>query len=137
MSFPSLRPRVPGYNHTGGISRIIAGTFGSGAPSMYNQVDVDPRSVAPVIYAYHRGDVFEPGAEGFVFEPLQELPLKSWWGGGSDANQGTPYPVNAWPVFASAIPIVSIPAVTRQGYGGLQAGAFVQQPLLDSESDNG
>ncbi len=136
MSFPALRPRIPAYGHTGGISRIIAGVFGTGGPIPYNQVDVDPRSVAPALYAYHQGDHFEPGSEAFVFEPLQELPLKSWWGGGSDVNQGTPYPVNAWPVFASAAPIQSTPTFTREGYGGLQAGAFVQQPLLDGESDS-
>lgn len=137
MTFPSLRPRVSAHSGTGGISRILAGVFGAGGPTPYNQLDVDPRSVAPMLYAYHEGDVFTPGAENFVFEPMQELPLKGWWGAGSDANQGTPYPVNAWPVFASVAPNWSLPTVTRDGYGGLQAGAFVQQPLLDQESDNG
>ena len=135
MSFPALRPRLSAHDkpQTGAMSRIIAGAFGTGAP--VPQVIMYQRDN---IYAsYHQGDTFLPGAEGFVFEPSQELPLKGWWGAGSGANQGTPYPVNAWPVFASAIPIVSRPTVTREGYGGLQAGSFVQQPLLDDFSDNG
>jgi hypothetical protein len=126
MTFPALRPRIPAYGHTGGISRIIAGVFGSGTP----QPQVGAASPNPV-YAYHEGDIFRPGTENFVFESLLELPLTAWWGAGSGIRQGTPYPVNAWPVFASEIPTVSRPTVTRAGLGGLQAGAFVQQPLLD------
>jgi|ERR1700674_4526255 len=127
MSFPALRPRIAAYGHTGGLARIIAGAFGSGAP----QPVVNYATGVPPIYAYHEGDIFRPGVENYVFEPMHELPIKSWWGGGSDVNQGTPYPVNAWPVYAAEIPARSYAMTTRVGYGGLQAGAFVQQPLLD------
>jgi len=126
VSFPALRPRTPAYGYTGGISRIIAGAFGSGAP----QPVVNVASPSP-LFAYHEGDIFRPGTENYVFEPMLELPVKAWWGGGSDVNQGTPYPVNAWPVYDLQPPVVSYPMVTRVGLGGLQAGAFVQQPLLD------
>ena len=132
MTFPALRPRISPHDRpsTGALSRIIAGAFGTGAPVPQVIMGQPSRLVA----AYHQGDTFLPGAEGFVFESTLELPVKAWYGAGSDVNQGTPYPANAWPVFAGAAPIVSLPTVTRVGYGGLQAGAFVQQPLLDQFS---
>jgi len=130
MTFPALRPRLSAHDRvTGAMSRIIAGAFGTGAPVpqvvLYQGYNITAR--------YHQGDTFLPGAEGFVYEPTQELPIKAWWGGGSGVNQGTPYRANAWPVFG-APPVVSYPTVTRVGLGGLQAGAFVQQPLLDQFS---
>jgi hypothetical protein len=135
MTFPSLRKRTSAHgnpNTTGGIMRILAGAFGTGAP--VPQVVVP--TLAPSLYAYHQGDVFLPGAESQVFEPNFELPLKGIFGQGSDVNQGTHYPDARWPVFA-AVPLVSSPLATQVGLGGLQAGAFVQQPLLDPWSDNG
>ena len=133
MTFPSLRPKVSASNGTGGIARILAGAFGFGSP-IPTQVDgLD----TPEVAAYHQGDVFLPGAESYVFEPLHELPLKGLLGQGSDVNQGTHYPDARWPVFAAVVPLVSYPLATTAGLGGLQAGAFVQQPLLDGESENG
>lgn len=133
MTFPSLRPKLSATQGTGGIRRILAGAFGFGAP-VPTQVDgLDTPDVA----AYHEGDVFLPGAENYVYEPLHELPLKGLLGQGSDVNQGTHYPDARWPVFAASAPLVSFPLATTQGLGGLQAGAFVQQPLLDGDSENG
>ena len=130
MTFPALRPRVSATGRTGGISRILAGAFGSGAPQPQVNYATPPSAAG----AFHEGDVFYPGVENYVYESVFELPLKAWWGGGSGVNQGVPYPVNAWPVFALETPSWSQPAVTRVGYGGLQAGAFIQQPLLDNFS---
>jgi hypothetical protein len=129
MSFPALRPRVSGYGPTtGAIARIFAGAFGSGSP----QKVVPGAQAAAPIYAYHEGDIFRPGSENFVFESLLESPVTAWFGAGSGIRQGTPYPGNAWPVYAAEVPMIAHPIVTRAGLGGLQAGAFVQQPLLDN-----
>ena len=137
MTFPVLRPRTSAHrDHTGALSRIVAGAFGVGSPIVNSSAQVDPRSKASSLYAYHEGDLFTPGTGNYVFETLLELPLKTLYGGGSGINQGTPYPINAWPV-GYVPPIVSMPTVTTFGYGGLQAGAFVQQPLLDQWSNNG
>lgn len=133
MSFVALRPRYSAQQGTGGIRRILAGAFGFGAPIPTQVEGLETPSVA----AYHEGDVFLPGAESYVFEPLHELPIKGLLGQGSDVNQATHFPDARWPVFASVAPLVSFPLATTVGLGGLQAGALVQQPLLDGESDNG
>jgi len=135
-TFPTLRKRQPASGNpdtVGGIRRILAGAFGTGAPvpQIVTGLRSDP------VAAYHQGDIFLPGAESYVFEPLQELPIKGILGQGSDVNQGTHYPDARWPVFAASAPLVTRPLATQVGYGGLQAGAFVQQPLLDPESDGG
>jgi hypothetical protein len=115
--------------------RILQGAFGIGSPVNNSSAQVDPRAQAPALYAYHEGELFTPGTGNFVFETNFELPVKTLRGGGG-ANQGTPYPINRWPVFG-APQVYSYPTVTIGGLGGLQAGAFVQQPLLDDNSDNG
>lgn len=133
MTFPTLRQRMPasGNPSTGGIRRILAGAFGTGAP--VPQIILGQQA-DPVAF-YHQGDIFLPGAESYVFEPAHELPIKGILGQGSDVNQGTHYPDARWPVFAAAAPLVTYPLATQVGYGGLQAGAFVQQPLLDPTSE--
>ena len=128
MSHVATRPRIL---TTGGISRVIAGAFGVGGPL---PDAVDPRAAAP-IYAYHEGDVFYPGAGNFVFESLHELPVSQLEGGGG-INMGTSYRMNAWPVYAGTPPLIMNNTVTKVGLGGLQAGAFIQQPLLDEFSQN-
>lgn len=139
VKFPSLRPRISangpaGPVTAGGISRILAGAFGVGNPIDTSSNQVNPNSIAPSLYSYHEGEVFTPGTQNFVFETNFELPVKTLLGG--DGAQGTNYPINAWPV--GFVPQVwSNPTVTRQGLGGLQAGTFVQQPLLDDQSENG
>ena len=131
MSFTALRPRTSALQvSTGALDRVLGRGW---AP--YVSLDVDPRSVTP-IYAYHEGDILIPGAESFVFESQLDLPLTSLQGGGSGILQGQSYPMNAWPVYA-APPVMMTPMITIAGYGGLQAGAFVQQPLLDQFSENG
>jgi hypothetical protein len=133
MTFAALRERKSATKGTGGISRILAGAFGFGSPVPTVVEGINTPDVA----AFHQGDVFLPGAESYVFEPLHELPLKGLLGQGSDTRQGTHYPDARWPVFAAVAPLISFPLATTAGYGGLQAGAFIQQPLLDPESDNG
>ena len=115
--------------------RILQGAFGIGSPVYNSSAQVDPRTQAPALYAFHEGELFTPGTGNFVYETNFELPVKTLRGGGG-ANQGTPYPINRWPV--GFVPQVwSNPTVMIYGLGGLQAGAFVQQPLLDDESNNG
>lgn len=135
MTFPLLRSRLGAHGNpaTGGISRILVGAFGSGAPVP----SVVLGGVQPLVAVYHEGDLFNPGTGNYVFEPTFELPIKGILGQGSDVNQGTHYPDARWPVFAMSPPLVSVPLATQVGYGGLQAGAFVQQPLLDDQSQNG
>jgi hypothetical protein len=139
MSFSSQRSRTPaaGSAHpnpdigNGGIRRILAGAFGFGAPVP----DYVYGLVTPQVGFYHEGDRFLPGAENYVYEPAFELPLKGIVGQGG-TNQGVKYPDGAWPVFAAAAPLVSYPLATTAGLGGLQAGAFVAQPLLDGTDEN-
>lgn len=126
MSFPILRPRHSGPTFTGALSRILSGAMGVGAPVPNG---VDPRSV-PGLYQFHEGDLFEPGAENYVFEPQNELPVKGIWGAGSGVNQGTFYPAGAWPVFQPPQVWVDL-ALPTAGLGGLQAGSFALQPLID------
>lgn len=129
--FPALRPRANAQNpETGALSRIVAGAFGRGAPTGYVFADVDPSSIAPSMALYHEGDLFTPGAENFVYEPTHELPVHAIWGGGSGVNQGLLFPVNAWPVYQPPQVWADL-RIPTAGYGGLQAGAFVGQPLLD------
>lgn len=135
-TFPTLRERKPASGNpetSGGIRRILAGAFGTGAP--VPQVVLGQQ--ADPVAMYHEGDIFLPGAESYVFEPTHELPIKGIIGQGSDANQGTHYPDARWPTFPASAPLVTRPLATTVGYGGLQAGAFVQQPLLDPESNGG
>lgn len=132
MTFPSLRKRTSatGSAHPqsgeGGISRILAGAFGIGGPVPTLVIGL----ATPSVGAFHEGDLFTPGTGNYVYEPAFELPLKGIVGQGG-TNQGVQYPDSRWPVFAAAAPIVSYPLGTQVGYGGLQAGALVQQPLLD------
>jgi len=116
------------------MSRLLQGL---GGPTPYVFLDVDPRSIAPVLYAYHEGDLFTPGTGNFVFEHQLEFPVTDLDGGGSGAIMGISYRMNAWPVWPTTSPVVMDPMITRAGYGGLQAGAFIAQPLLDPDSENG
>jgi len=129
FSFAALRDRISGTrksNTTGANSAIQAGVFGGRTVLVSG---VDPTSVSDYVQ-YHAGDEFHPGSARFVLESTLELPVKAIWGGGSGANQGLLYPVNRWPVWQPPQVWVNL-AVPTAGYGGLQAGAFVQQPLID------
>ena len=111
--------------------RILAGAFGLGAPNPVVVVGL----VTPSVGVFHEGDVFFPGTGNYVYEPMFELPFKGIVGQGG-IFQGVKYPDGRWPTFAAIAPVVSYPLGTTAGYGGLQAGAFVQQPLLDGTDDN-
>lgn len=135
MTFPTQRARVPASgnpNTSGGMRQILAGAFGTGAPVPQVVLGTQADPVA----TYHQGDTFLPGAEGFVFEPTHELPIKGIVGQGG-VRQGTHYPDARWPLFPAAAPLRTSPLGTTVGYGGLQAGAFVMQPLLDPGSGGG
>jgi hypothetical protein len=112
--------------------RILAGAFGTGAP--VPQI-VLGQQADPVAF-YHQGDVFLPGAESYVFESAFELPIKGIRGQGG-VRQGSHYPDARWPVFAATAPVIANVLATQVGYGGLQSGAIILQPLLDPESDGG
>jgi hypothetical protein len=137
MTFPGLRKRTAadGSPHPesgiGGINRILAGAFGIGSPVPTRVFGLQTPSTG----FFHEGDLFTPGTGNYVFEPAFELPIKGIVGQGG-ARQGVKYPDGRWPIFAAVAPIVSYPLATTQGYGGLQAGALVQQPLLDGEDLN-
>jgi hypothetical protein len=121
--FSFLRKRTPQAT-TGGNVRIAGGEFGDGRPTAYAFMDVNPFNVAH-IYRYHEGDLFTPGAQNFVFEPNFELPLQTVWGFGFIRNPNTFKPLQPPQVWAH-------PTVTTDGLGGLQAGQFDMQPLLEN-----
>ena len=119
--------RIHKNQSTGGISRILSGVFGIGRPRDNASDEVNAGAVRGP-YFYREGDSFTPGAQNYVFESALELPVVTRRGGST--NQGTDYPVTAWPVLQ--VPQVFAPFNnTTAGYGGLQAGQFIQQPLTD------
>lgn len=122
--FSFLRKRTP-QTVSGGNTRIAGGVFGDGKPTAYAWTDVNPANVAH-IYRYHEGDLFTPGAQNFVFEPNFELPLQAVWGFGFIRNPNPFKPTQPPQVW-------SHPTVTSVGLGGLQAGQFDFQPLIDEE----
>lgn len=117
-----LRKRKPSQAVSGANIRIRYGTFGQPDP-VADLVTVDP-DTGVGIYNYHEGALFTPGAGNFVFEPNFELPLQTIWGFGFIRNPNTFNPLQPPQVISQA-------NVQQQGIGGIQAGEFQLQPLID------
>lgn len=77
---------------------------------------------APNLYQFHKGEIILPGAEAYVFQQPQTLPIVLLRGAGSHAGQ---MQVLAGPqIYANlAIPVSSL--------GGIQHGQMAMQPLID------
>lgn len=118
-----LRPRKPSEPVTGGNLRIYSGLFSENVPEM-PQV-----SEAGNLYAYHAGDVFDPGSPRYVFEPQFELPLFTIWGKAFTRVANTFNPIQGAQVYAH-------PHLTMHGLGGLQAGYLQLQPLLTPDNNS-
>lgn len=83
--------------------------------------------VADELYQYRLGDRLDPGAMAEIFEPLFSNPLYSFRGAGR--------------IFTGSIrPLPNAPLVfvngrqTLAGLGGIIAGQFIMQPLIDDGS---
>lgn len=122
-TLPATRPRIASEQVTGGITRIIQGVFGIGAPTALAETIEGTESAA---YLYHEGDVFLPGAGNFVFEPNFELPLQTVWG------NGILIAANRWPEFQPP-QIMIQPSVPVAGLGGIEAGTFEFTPLSPNQ----
>lgn len=78
---------------------------------------------APNFYQYKYGENFTPGAAGFVFQPKYSLPPVLAQGAGTIAGQRRILP--APPIFVNQ-------TTQMVGLGGIQAGQFASQGLIDS-----
>lgn len=122
-----IRKRVPSETVSGANVRIqYGGLFGVGEPrSGMLQVNPNP---GVGIYSYHEGDVFLPGTGNWVFEPNFELPLVTIWGSAFIRNPNTFKPLQPPQVW-------SHPNVQNNGMGGLQAGQFDGEGLINPEGE--
>jgi hypothetical protein len=115
---------------SGAMTRLLAGLFGGGSP---DEANVQPggrvakggptaQAIINDFYVYHEGDLFNPGATNYVFEPPFELPLVTIWG---KAFLRTPN------TFSPRQPeqTASVPRVFTNGLGGVVAGQIVLQGL--------
>ena len=75
-------------------------------------------------YSWIKTEYANPGSENYAFVPNQTLPRHSI-GGRGNLTVGQ---VNAY----QPIQPIILHAVPTSGYGGLAAGQFVQQPLVDT-----
>lgn len=129
---PSERKRYPTEIVVGGLSRIMAGVFGTGRPqaiggsSSPQEVEGDTKHEGG-LYHMHEGETFLPGTGNWVLDPFSETPLNTVWGHGF-----LRVPNTFLPFATSDSQIYSLPTVKQSGIGGLIAGQFVLQPLLDS-----
>ena len=138
MSLWPLRKRYAAQRVTGAQTRItLGGEFGVGAPQ-FASAFVDANCKCSGIYHYHEGDIFLPGAQSFVFEPIFETPIKSIWGGGGGA-QGFLIAGAGNSFFNPIQPpqVYSLQMVKTSGVGGLQAGQMALQPLLEDVPGGG
>lgn len=113
------------------MKSIARGIFGIAEPRPVDPVPtMDAQPASP--YAWHQGDVFNPGTGQYVFESEFETPLQSIWGGGGAAQAFLRVP-NTFAAIQQP-QVWSNPNVRVNGIGGLVAGTMVLQPL---ESEDG
>lgn len=121
-SNPFLRKRVPSEPVYGGVAQS-----GFGGPYYLGPDNIIPPGVVTGWYHFHEGDVFFPGAPSFVYEtPTERTPINTIWGNGGllvhSQHVTMPY---------QNPQVLNYPRVFTSGLGGLQAGEFYMQPLLD------
>ena len=86
-------------------------------------------------YHYHQGDIFTPGAQNYVFEPIWEQPIYTLAGGGGTA-QGVYRGANSFNI-RQPPQVWQAQAATIQGLGGLQAGQIFWTPLAGNGVNEG
>lgn len=124
FSFPSLRKRKPAQQVFGGNLWFQQQTQ-QGSPVSADQLAQGTLGPGGV-YFFHEGDLFTPGTGNFVFENGFELPLQTIWGQAFLRTPNTFNPIQPRPLIAPQ-------QVTRTGLGGLQAGQFELEPLVQEE----
>lgn len=113
---------------SGAMSRIVSGLFGKSTPK--NTLDAQVPEPGPkAMYHFHEGDLFTPGAQNFVLDPFQELPLQTIWGHAFLRQPNSFQPIPPTPV--SFIP-PGTSFVRIAGIGGLVAGQVAFQPLMNN-----
>jgi hypothetical protein len=116
---------------SGALSRIRAGLFGIGNSDAGKLVtpggDFNPAEASGP-YRFHEGDLFNPGAENYVFDSPYELPMQTIWGNAFLRTPNTFNPLQSPQVY-------SWPNVKPNGIGGLVAGQMALQGLeFDEDS---
>lgn len=124
---PGFTPPAP---EVGGLTRILQGVFGIGAPTSRSS---DPDEVINQrpgpLYHMHEGDIFEPGTGNWVLDPAFDGPLQTVWGNGDG------YP-KVWSVTNQPVAI-ALPRYFTNGIGGTIAGQLALQPLINMEEYGG
>lgn len=129
ISKPIPNPNPPSKNVvTGAMARIAAGLFGYSNPRANMDAEV-PSPGPKALYQFHEGDLFLPGAQNFVLDPFQELPMQTIWGHGfmrtpNVFNPEQPQPVAFIPPGTTYVRIA--------GVGGLVSGQMATQPLMSN-----
>lgn len=123
-----LLPIIPGQD-PGPESPGAGGSYvPEGSPFLdilaYPQGQATARSIA----RFFEGDLFTPGAQNYVYEPVFErTPLQTIWGAGFLRTPNTFSPIQSPQVWSQ-------PNVFTNGIGGLVAGQLVLQPLEEEPS---
>lgn len=129
FSHVALRPRVT--QDVGLRARYGGPDFPLGGPTL------------PVIfsngpYSFHEGDLFTPLTGNYVFDPPWELPTQNYFGGGGCVGgwwrQPNVFnPLQFTPEYGLALSNRGYAkSVPDAGLGGLIAGQFSVEPLVDS-----
>lgn len=115
---------------TGAQELWNAGYFGKGDPTR-DLNEVNPFASPQSLYRYHEGFLFSPGAQNFVFEAQNELPIEAIWG---QAQM-----VRKFSYFRTQQPLQLYvqPRTFTNGLGGIEAGQFAFQPLLTGDEQGG
>lgn len=122
---PDLRKRY-GSQPVAGLGRIMSGVFGMGSPAsqLSSPAQVEGENGPGAFYAFHEGDLFQPGTGNWVFEPSLETPLNTIWGHAFLRTPNTFNPVQPPQIYSN-------PNITVNGLGGPIAGQIIFQPLID------
>jgi hypothetical protein len=75
-------------------------------------------------YSWKKTDYANPGAMNYAFVPNQTLPAFSVFGSGN--------PTVGQLAVKQPQQVMTVPAVPLDGYGGLVAGQYIGQPLMDN-----
>lgn len=126
MSFWGTRKRIASQDVVSGANiRIAMGEWGTGSP-LAALTEVDPNSHS--IYRYHQGDLFAPGSQNWVFEPIFELPLQTIWGIAFLRTPNTFNPIQPPQVYAQQ-------TLSPNGIGGVVAGEYELTNLLNPDGE--
>lgn len=114
---------APTQQVVSGLARVLQ-AFGIGTPATGQSSSPQKVEGAGMPYAFYEGDIFQPGAENWVFEPQVEGPLMTIWGHAFLRNPNTFRPEQPPQIYSN-------PSITNTGVGGLVAGQIAFQPITE------